>query len=69
MTAHGHGDTSLVEKELRSRMVYSRLLGALFLAGFLFYGSGSLLVDSITGEPDFVSTIPEQETVLVLGAV
>ncbi|MDQ3963269.1 MAG: DUF4386 domain-containing protein [Actinomycetota bacterium] len=68
VTTHGHGDTSLVEKELRSRTLYSRLIGALFLAGFLLYGSGSLLVDSITGEPDFVSTIPEQETALVLGA-
>jgi Domain of unknown function (DUF4386) len=63
-----HGDTSLMENEIRSRMLYSRLIGALFLAGFLFYGVGFSLVDSITSEPDFVSTIPEQETVLVLGA-
>lgn len=50
-------------------MLWSRLIGALFLAGFLTYGSGSLLVESIVGEADFVSTIPERETLLVLGAV
>jgi hypothetical protein len=50
-------------------MLWSRLIGALFLAGFLTYGSGSLLVESILGEPDFVSTIPERETLLVFGAV
>lgn len=54
--------------QLGSRMVSSRLIGALFLAGFLFYGTGSLLVDSVIGEPDFVSTIPTKETVFVLGA-
>jgi hypothetical protein len=68
MTTYGRGDTSLVEKELRSRTLYSRLIGALFLAGFLFYGVGFSLVDSIISEPDFVSTIPEQETLLVFGA-
>lgn len=56
-------------EEPGSRMLWSRLIGALFLAGFLTYGSGSLLVESIVGEADFVSTIPERETLLVLGAV
>ena len=30
-----------------SRMTYSRLIGALFLLGFLFYGVGAALVTSV----------------------
>jgi hypothetical protein len=51
-----------------SRMTYSRLIGALFLSGFLFYGVGSGLVTSVVGAPDFLSTISAHRTVLVLGA-
>ncbi len=32
-------------------MTYSRLIGALFLVGFLFYGVGAALVTSVTGAP------------------
>ena len=35
-----------------SRMLYSRLIGALFLAGFLVYGVGFGLVTSVIGTPD-----------------
>jgi hypothetical protein len=34
-----------------SRMMYSRVIGALFLAGFLVYGVGFSLVTSLTGAP------------------
>ena len=51
-----------------SRMTYSRLIGALFLSGFLFYGVGSSLVTSVVGAPDFLSTISAHQTTLVLGA-
>lgn len=51
-----------------SRMTYSRLIGALFLSGFLFYGVGSSLVTSVVGAPDFLSTISAYQTTLVLGA-
>lgn len=51
-----------------SRKAYGRLIGALFLAGILVYAVGFQLVSSITSEPDFVSTISVQQTVLVLGA-
>jgi hypothetical protein len=51
-----------------SRMVYSRLIGALFLAGFFAYGTGSILVASVTGRPDFLSTIAAHQTILVFGA-
>jgi Domain of unknown function (DUF4386) len=49
-------------------MTYSRLIGALFLSGFLLYGVGSSLVTSVVGAPDFLSTLSGQQTTLVLGA-
>ncbi|MBK9714992.1 MAG: DUF4386 domain-containing protein [Kouleothrix sp.] len=51
-----------------SRLLYSRLIGALFLAGFAFYGVGFGLVTSVVGAPDFLSTISAHQTTLVLGA-
>ena len=51
-----------------SRRTYSRLIGALFLSGFLFYGVGFRLVTSVVGTPDFLSTISAHQTTLVLGA-
>jgi hypothetical protein len=50
------------------RMTYSRVIGALFLAGFLTYGVGFQLVSSVVGSPDFLSTISAHQTTLVLGA-
>src|ERR1700694_1704703 len=49
-------------------MTYSRSIGALFLVGFLFYGVGAALVTSVTGAPDFLSTISAHQTTLVIGA-
>src|SRR5215212_5870855 len=49
-TAHRTGSMS-------SRMLYSRLIGALFLAAFAFYGVGFGLVTSVVGAPDFLLTI------------
>jgi hypothetical protein len=54
--------------EPRSRMTYSRLIGALFLLGFLCYGVGSALATSVTGGSDFLSTISAHQTTLVIGA-
>ncbi|HEV8193506.1 MAG TPA: DUF4386 domain-containing protein [Ktedonobacterales bacterium] len=54
-----------------SRMRYSRLIGALFLAGFLSYGVGFALVTSVVGTPDFLATISANknlQTILILGA-
>lgn len=48
--------------------VSARLIGALFLAGFLVYGVGFGLVTSVIGKPDFLSTISMYQTTLVLGA-
>jgi hypothetical protein len=47
---------------------YSRLFGALFLAGFLVYGVGFGLVSSVTTAPDFLSTLSANAPILVLGA-
>lgn len=51
-----------------SRMIYSRLIGALFLAGFLVYGVGFGLVTSVISAPDFLATISVHQTILVAGA-
>jgi len=51
------------------RMFHSRVIGALFLLGFLFYGTGMALVSSVVGAPDFLKTIGTHQTTLALGAV
>lgn len=47
---------------------YARLIGALFLVGFLTYGIGFTLVNSVIEAPDFLTTIPALQTTLILGA-
>jgi hypothetical protein len=49
-------------------MTVSRVIGALFLAGFLLYGVGSVLATSVTGRANFLSTISANTTIMVLGA-
>ena len=51
-----------------SRKTYARLIGALFLIGFLTYGIGFTLVNSVITVPDFLSNIPAVQTTLILGA-
>lgn len=51
-----------------ARMTVSRVIGSLFLAGFLVYGVGFGLVTSVIGAPDFLSTLAAHQTTLVLGA-
>jgi hypothetical protein len=53
---------------MRSRITYSRVIGALFLLGFLSYGGGFALVTSLTGAPDFLSTISAHQTIFIIGA-
>jgi hypothetical protein len=50
------------------RMTYSRLIGALFIAGFVVYGAGFGLTSSVLGAPDFLSQISAHQSTLVLGA-
>jgi hypothetical protein len=52
----------------RSRMRQSRIIGALFLAGFLFYGVGSSVVASLVASPGFLGTIAPVASLLALGA-
>jgi hypothetical protein len=52
-----------------SRMTYSRLIGALFLSGFLVYGVGSALATSAAGAPHFLASIAAHPTVLIIGAL
>jgi hypothetical protein len=46
----------------------SRLIGALFLAGFVIYGAGSILVTSVIDGPDLLAGVAAQRTTLALGA-
>jgi hypothetical protein len=51
-----------------SRMWTSRLIGALFLAGFVIYGTGSILMTSVVDRPDFVGSVGSHTTTLAMGA-
>ncbi len=51
-----------------SRMTYSRVIGALFLLGFLSYGIGTGIATSLVGGSNFLSTIGASQTLLVTGA-
>ncbi len=52
-----------------SRMWSSRLIGALFLAGFLVYGTGAILVNTVVGTPGFLADVGTHQTTLALGAL
>src|ERR671934_2124378 len=54
--------------EVGSRMTISRIIGALFLGGFLSYGIGSVLANSVASGTDFLSKVPGAQTTLILGA-
>ena len=47
---------------------FSRIFGALFLAGFLVYGVGYGLVSSVTTAPDILAAVAANSTILVIGA-
>lgn len=61
--------TSAADTDPRLRMFHSRLIGGLFLAGFVAYGTGFGLVTSVIGAPDFLANIAMHQTTLVLGAL
>jgi hypothetical protein len=52
----------------RTRMRQSRVIGALFLAGFLAYGVGSSIATSIVGRSGFLADVPPVQSLLALGA-
>ncbi len=51
-----------------SRLWVSRVIGALFLLGFLSYGVGSALANSVVGGAGFLPQVSAHETTLLLGA-
>ncbi|MEO9230427.1 MAG: DUF4386 domain-containing protein [Devosia sp.] len=50
-------------------MFHSRLIGALLLLGFVFYGTGFALISSVVSAPDFVATIATHRMTLAIGAI
>jgi len=56
-----------LDRHLDSRMTSSRLIGGLFLAGFLFYGVGSALVTSVVDKPHFLANVPDHRATLLIG--
>jgi hypothetical protein len=67
-SAAPNGDSLKAGVLADSRMRYSRVIGALFLLGFLSYGIGSGLATSLVGASNFLSTIAASQSVLVIGA-
>jgi hypothetical protein len=51
-----------------SRMTTSRIIGALFLVGFLSYGIGSGMVTSIMGGSNLLSAVAASQSLVLLGA-
>ena len=66
--AVGQGDVSTLERVLGPRTTYARLIGALFLIGFLTYGTGFALISSVITVSDFPANIPAVQTTLLIGA-
>jgi hypothetical protein len=56
-----------LDRHLDSRMTSSRLIGLLFLAGFLFYGVGFALVTSVVNKPHFLAAVPDHRITLLVG--
>jgi hypothetical protein len=50
-------------------MTAPRMIGALFIAGFVGYGAGFALVNSVVGEPGFLPDVGAHRTTLVVGAL
>jgi hypothetical protein len=47
----------------------ARIVGALFLAGMVFYGGGNVLAQSILGAPDHLSIVSANSMLIAIGAV
>lgn len=62
------GESSQKRAWIGSCGTSSRLIGALFLLGFLSYGVGFGLVTSVVSAPDLLTTVSTHQTILVLGA-
>ncbi len=70
-TINGHAppaDSLRTNALAGSRMTSSRVIGGLFLLGFLSYGIGSGIATSLVGGSNFLSTIGASQTLLITGA-
>ncbi len=70
-TINGHAppaDSLRASALAGSRMIYSRVIGALFLLGFLSYGIGSGIATSLVSGSNVLSTIGASQTLLITGA-
>jgi hypothetical protein len=52
-----------------SRMWSSRLIAALFLTGFLTYGTGTILITPVVEGADFLTGVKAEQTTLAFGAL
>jgi hypothetical protein len=64
-SGRGAVPTEAGDPRIGSRMWRSRLIGG--LAGFVIYGTGSVLVTSVVDGPDFLAGVGGQKTTLALG--
>ncbi len=61
------GSHAEARSEGAPRKTYARLIGALFLIGFLTYGTGFGLINSVITAPDFPANIAAAQTILLIG--
>ena len=66
-SAAARGNQPSVEQSSEPRKIYARLIGALFLIGFLTYGTGFGLINSVITVADFPANIPAVKTILLIG--
>jgi len=62
------GETMKKTAANSSRRAVSAVIGALFLVGFLAYGVGFTMVNSVVNAPDFLAAMAAHQSTLVLGA-
>src|SRR3954453_5999042 len=57
------------ERPARTHMSTGRIIGALFLAGFLTYGTGAIITTSITEPSDVIGSVAAHQSAFAIGAV
>src|SRR4051794_7025701 len=60
---------STVDQRADGHRNTGRIIGALFLAGFLTYGTGAVLTTSVVDPGDVVQSVSAHQTTFLLGAV
>ena len=57
------------KEEMKTHKTIARIVGLVYLAGFVVGIGGSILIQSILGAPDQLSTIAASSALLAMGAV